>query len=164
MFHESLNEIGVLPDLQTIVWDYTCRTFSFSSEGKAQGELHRPDGISVDSKGRVYVSDSSDRVQIFDYGGTFLREIVSAPPGSPGHFRAPTRVAVSPDGLIYIFGSHTRTSPGVVRVYQYEGNFLRSIDVARAGDAELTYSDFNPRALGKWHSIQTEAWSTWRVQ
>jgi sugar lactone lactonase YvrE len=63
-------------------------------KGNAPGQLTLPHGVAVDSKGRVFVSDSDNkRVSVFDKDGKFL-EIWNAP--SRGG------IAISPDDTVYV--------------------------------------------------------------
>lgn len=64
IFREALTEVGVIPDLQAIIWGYFERNkFTFGSQGDANGEFAMPLGVCV-NKDLVYVSDSDhNRVQ-----------------------------------------------------------------------------------------------------
>jgi hypothetical protein len=44
--------------------------FSFGGSGAGNGKFNQPEGLALDSNGRLYVSDSNDRVQIFNPDAT----------------------------------------------------------------------------------------------
>ena len=64
----------------------------FGKRGAGPGTLFRPKGITVDSSGRVFVSDSYFGViQAFETSGAFLYALGEA--GRPGVFQAPVGMA-----------------------------------------------------------------------
>lgn len=144
-FHEALKEVGVIPDLQAIIWGYFERKpFTFGSA--ENGELASPGGVSVDKNGLVYVSDTShNRVQIFSEDGKWIQTLLSPDRDSPGFFNGPVGITVGPDGSIYICGNGNHA----VVVYNSDGKFLRQIgsdqlsrvprDVAVSPDGSLVY-------------------------
>lgn len=140
IFQEALREVGVIADLQAIIWGYfDLKKFTFGTFGEADEHLSYPSGICVDKKGFVYVADTSNnRIQIFKEDGKWVRSIHSEPRGWPGDFRAPRGVTVGPDGCIYIC-----SASNVVK-YDTEGKFLRQIG-SGVGAAGGCFS--NPRGL-----------------
>ncbi|MBI3572998.1 MAG: 6-bladed beta-propeller [Candidatus Kerfeldbacteria bacterium] len=73
---------------------------SWDSPGTADGQFgpNGPEGITVDSEGRVYVADTmNNRVQVFDSNGTFLIKWGTTGTG-PGEFRRAEDVTVDSNG------------------------------------------------------------------
>ena len=65
------------------------------------GTLNQPWDVAV-HKGEVFVADTGNhRVAVFSQDGKFIRTIGSQCTG-PGQFNAPTGVAISPDGELYV--------------------------------------------------------------
>lgn len=156
VFRDALKEVGVIPDLQAIIWGYFERkTFTFG--GPTDGRPLDPSGICVDKKGLIRVTDTANnRVQIFAGDGQWLKSILPGPRGSPGYFHSPAAVAVAPDGSIYICSLHT------VVVYQSDGKFQRHIGagvldspsgVAVNADGSLVYvTDIKANSLSAFTS------------
>ena len=70
--------------------------------GSGQGEFNLPYDGAVDSRGRVYVVDTSNtRVQRFDTNGTF-RGMWGGPGTGPGQFHDPYQVAIDCRDNVYI--------------------------------------------------------------
>lgn len=69
--------------------------------GAGNGQLSGPLGITVDSKGDIWVADAgNDRVQEFSGSGVYLRQFGSEGSGD-GQLREPTGVAIS-EGSVYV--------------------------------------------------------------
>lgn len=69
--------------------------------GVLPGQLFRPKGIAIDSRGWVYVSDSyMDLVEVFDSGYTFLHLLGGA--GKPYKFLAPAGLAIDVTDRLYV--------------------------------------------------------------
>ena len=74
---------------------------TFGREGCDPEHLHKPEGISVDSKGNVLVADyCNNRVQVFDASGHYLSSITHTTPGE--RLQRPVSVAVGPDDWVYV--------------------------------------------------------------
>ena len=73
--------------------------------GSGRGQFNRPEGIDIDSTGRMFVSDSNnDRVQVFDATGSYLFEFGDR--GSdPGELRNPEGINVDLHGNVYVADS-----------------------------------------------------------
>ena len=93
-----------------------------SPESKtAGGALTKPSGIAIDSKGRVYATDSSDPyIRMFDSRGFFVKEFCNIQ-GKDGGLQG---IAVDSTDLIYLADAVN----GCIQVFQAElGAWMRSI-------------------------------------
>jgi len=85
---------------------------SFGSQGEEDGQFWFPNGIAVDSKGRIYVADSNNgRMQAFDKDGKFLFKISRGM--SSGDLSIPRGIAVDSENRLLI----ADTSRGAVQAY-----------------------------------------------
>lgn len=90
---------------------------TFGGPGTADGQFNTPRGVAWDGKGTCYVLDLTDRVQAFDVAtGKFLR-LWRLPGIRKGR---PERIAVAPDGSLYIGDTHY----GRVLHYDPQGKLL----------------------------------------
>ena len=74
----------------------------FGQRGLADGRFQKPRAIAIDSQDRVYVSDKTGRIQLFDDSGKFIRgwrtpEIESG---------KPTGLTVDNDGVLIVADTH----------------------------------------------------------
>ena len=80
-----------------------------TSSGNNSGEFNRPNGIAVDSNGKIYVADSgNNRIQVFASSGAFEYSIGKSDCTSgtnPGEFKNPIDVAIDSEGKIYVLES-----------------------------------------------------------
>jgi uncharacterized protein (TIGR03663 family) len=92
----------------------------WGSQGKGNGQLQDPRGITVDEAGNVYVADSgNNRIQVFDSSGQFLTQWGNEGDG-PGQFKEPWGVAVGAEGNVYVADTWNHR----VQKFDAEGNFL----------------------------------------
>ncbi len=92
----------------------------WGSQGKGNGQLQDPRGITVDEVGNVYVADSgNNRIQVFDSSGQFLTRWGSEGDG-PGQFKEPWGIAVDAKGNVYVADTWNHR----VQKFDAEGNFL----------------------------------------
>lgn len=85
---------------------------SFGSQGEEDGQFWFPNGIAVDSQGRIYVADSNNgRMQAFDKDGKFLFKISRGM--SPSDLSIPRGIAVDSENRLLI----ADTSRGAVQAY-----------------------------------------------
>ncbi len=83
-------------------------TLSFGTHGKSQGEFSYPNGIAVDSDGRIFVTDSNNgRMQAFNKDGEFLFLIRRGM--SKGDLAMPRGIAFDSEGRLLIVDT-TRAS------------------------------------------------------
>ncbi len=98
--------------------------FAFGSFGSGNGEFKDPDGVTIDSSGRIIVSDSSNhRIQVFDSAGNFLFSFGSFGSGD-GEFSNPIGVATDSADNIYVADTLNHR----VQVFDSAGNFLFKFD------------------------------------
>jgi len=96
---------------------------TWGKTGSAPGELNQPHDICIDSQGRVYVADRSNRrIQIFDQEGNFIDQWKQ--------FGGPSAIFVSNDGTVYASDSTTNSKNNPGR--------RRGIFIGRARDGSLT--------------------------
>lgn len=86
---------------------------NFGTQGEADGQFWFPNGIAVDSQGRIFVADSNNgRMQAFDEDGNFLFKITRGM--SPGDLSMPRGIAIDREGRLII----ADTSRDAVQVYR----------------------------------------------
>lgn len=131
-FREAMNEIGVISDLQAIVWDYfELKCFSFGSPILGTSPLH-PLTVTVDQNGLVLVADAGNRrVQTFDPDGKLLKTINTGPL---------TGVVSGPGGSVYT--CHKR-----IEVFTSSGTFSHTI--GRHGSEDGQFSSIRGMALSE---------------
>lgn len=92
--------------------------------GSKPGKFHGPEGITVDSKGYVYVVDTGNcRVQRFDQNGN-LTLVFGKYGRGDSQFLLPTGIAVDSDGRIFV----SDAAAGKIKIYDESGNFLETIE------------------------------------
>ncbi len=69
--------------------------------GDGDGQFLHPMGLTVDSKGNIYVADSNHRIQKFDTNGKFITKWGSYGSGD-SQFIKPNGIAVDSKGNIYV--------------------------------------------------------------
>jgi len=86
---------------------------SFGTQGEKDGQFWFPNGIAVDSKGRIFVADSNNgRMQAFDKNGKFLFKINRGM--SSGDLSIPRGIAVDSENRLLI----ADTSRAAVQAYE----------------------------------------------
>jgi len=123
---------------RVIVFDRELKKlFEFGREGTAEGEFSYPNGIAVDTQGRIYVADSNNgRVQLFSPKGEFLRLV-------GGGWALPRGIRVDSQGRIYVADALDHK----VRVLQLDGNGRLLYDVGAEGNGEGEFLFPNDVAL-----------------
>ena len=107
--------------------------FKWGTTDSAEGEFDGPQGIAIDSRGNVYIADSSnDRIQKFKHDSTFIRAWGTTGSGD-GEFSAPVDVAVDSSGNVYVvdFANHR------IQKFTSTGTFLRSWGTDGPGDGQF---------------------------
>ncbi|MFL6457504.1 MAG: 6-bladed beta-propeller, partial [Nitrososphaeraceae archaeon] len=89
------------------------------------GQFNYPQGISTDSIGNIFVSDSgNNRIQVFSDNGTFIKTWGSIGSG-PGQFRHPEGITVDKSGnnnIVYVADSGNNR----IQVFSDNGTFIKT--------------------------------------
>lgn len=74
----------------------------FGGFGAAKGRFNQPEGMAIDARGTVYVSDrGNNRIQVFDLRGRYVRTIGGF--GTTlGRFRSPGKLDFDTSGRLYV--------------------------------------------------------------
>ena len=82
-----------------------------------EGQLRNPQGICIDSSGRVYVSSAaSNKVAIFEADGTFITHI------GEGNLNRPWGLAFDSNGNLHVADTNTST----IKVFTQDGRYVTS--------------------------------------
>lgn len=94
----------------------------FGAQGTEPGQFWFPNGIAVDSRGRMYVADGNNgRVQVFDESGNLLSSI---PRGyGPADLGMPRGVAIDGENRLFVVD----TTGHDVKVFDVSGDKLRAL-------------------------------------
>lgn len=75
---------------------------SIGTVGNGPGQFNKPEGISVDANGNLYVADTNNfRVQVLSPQGSYVRSWGSYGTGN-GEFKGPQDVAIDSHGNVYV--------------------------------------------------------------
>lgn len=123
-------------------YDHTVKTFDLTtlkqtgvigSRGRDEGQFNFPSYLTVDSKGKLYVSDTQNgRIQIFDADGKFILKFGEFG-DAPGMFARPKGVAVDSEGHIYVVDSAFNN----VQIFSDEGQILMAFSGYGTGRGEM---------------------------
>jgi len=92
---------------------------TWGTYGIANGQLFYPRGVTVDSSGRVYVSDDLARIQIFDASGQLI-DIWAGMGYGEGLFMYPGAAAIDVNGAMYVVD----TSNHRIQKFDKNGRYL----------------------------------------
>jgi len=107
------SSLGIDPTLIHARPEGSILKLSFGTQGEEDGQFWFPNGIAVDSQGRIYVSDSNNgRMQAFDKNGKLLFKIGRGM--SRGDLSIPRGIAVDSDGRLLIVDTYR----GAVQAYE----------------------------------------------
>ncbi len=112
----------------------------WGQRGKVEGNFDFPNGIAVDKKGNVYVSDGNNmRLQAFDKDGEVLW-VVGSPPKSMyernRRFQLPMGLTVDGDGYLYLVDSFDDS----IRIFNSKGKEVGKVGERGRLDGQLNWS------------------------
>jgi 6-bladed beta-propeller protein/NHL repeat-containing protein len=100
---------------------------SWGAQGEAHGQFNDPTGIEI-YKNQVFVSDSrNSRIQVFDLGGDYIRQIVSQQ-----HLKRPMQLMIYDDKIFvadYVVDK--------IIVFNLDGTFVKEIGESGSGPGEF---------------------------
>jgi tripartite motif-containing protein 71 len=102
----------------------------WGNKGGHDGEFRRPEGISVDSKGNIYVADCDNhRIQKFNSRGEFLHKWGQYGSGN-GQFNQPIAIAIDSNDYVYVTERYNTR----VQKFDLNGNFIKVIGFGTGSD------------------------------
>lgn len=105
----------------------------FGSCGEDDGEFIWPVGLTVDSQGRVYVSDEwLNRISIFTKDGQFVSKWGTSGSGN-GELHGPSGMAISQDGTMFVVDSKNHR----VQKFSLDGRYLGQFGSFGSGSGQL---------------------------
>ena len=105
----------------------------FGSRGTALGQFNYPTNVAVDSRGRIYVSDSLNfRIQQFAPDFRAVRQI-GRKGDMPGYFGQPKGIALDAQDHLYVVDAHFEA----VQVFDANGTLLMDFGVEGRGPGEF---------------------------
>jgi RHS repeat-associated protein len=107
------------------------RKLEFGKEGTAEGQLKKPLGVAVDSKGNVWVADTgNNRIEEFSAAGTFLKAYGKEGTGNV-QFKEPKSIAVDKEGYMFIADAGNDR----IEILNAKGEYVTSIKTTNAPGA-----------------------------
>jgi len=112
--------------------NYTRPKLVFGSNGSGNGQFHGPCGITINSKGNIFVCDErSHRIQIFDSKGKFVSTFGSQG-NRNGNFHYPYGIAMNSRGDILVCDfSNNR-----IQIFDSKGKFLSILGSQGFGNSQ----------------------------
>lgn len=118
---------------QGVTWAASAAPPATTATGSTASWFNPAWHVRLDEAGNMYTTDGSDRVQVFDPNGTFLRQWSCAasdkPAGVAGYFE------LSPQGLLYVaaYGA----APNFYQIFTPQGTLLSRFGVNGSGAGQL---------------------------
>jgi hypothetical protein len=107
--------------------------FSFGEAGSGNGQLSKPFGITVDSKGDIWVSDTgNNRIEEFSEKGEYVGKFGEEGSGE-GQFKAPKGIAIDPEGNIWVVDSGNDR----VQKFNSKGEYLGKFGEEGSGEVQF---------------------------
>ena len=102
----------------------------WGNKGDHDGEFRRPQGISIDSKGNIYVADCDNhRIQKFNSRREFLHKWGQYGSGN-GQFNQPIAIAIDSNDYVYVTERYNTR----VQKFDLNGNFIKVIGFGTGSD------------------------------
>jgi len=109
----------------------------WGSTGSGDGQFYNPFGITVDSKGNIYVADKGNsRIQKFTSDGQFITKWGSTGSGD-GQFSSPYGIAVDSSGNVYVADSGNSR----IQKFTSSGQFITKWRSEGNGDGQFEYPE-----------------------
>lgn len=89
-------------------------------EGKGPGEFTYPVDVAIDSQNNLVISESMGRVQILDSEGSYKK-------GFKPTETYPGRMAVSREGMVYLYNAGRSAIDALFLLYDYKGNIVGKV-------------------------------------
>jgi sugar lactone lactonase YvrE len=105
--------------------------------GTLPGQFSYPCAVALDANGNIYVGDLSNRIQVFDPSGTYLRMWGSTGTGN-GQFSYISGMQVDPNGFLWVADSAKR-----IQVFDTYGDYLETV-----GSPGTSLGQFNSSPQG----------------
>ena len=119
----DLSVVAYLPEAKEVVLSEAAGKKTLMRYGDKQGQVKNPIGLTADSKGRIYVSDTgNNRVQILYADGTFAN-MFGGSGSNEGNFKGPAGLVVNANGNIYVADPDNKR----VQAFNSDGIFLFAV-------------------------------------
>lgn len=113
----------------------TVNNGTFGTHGEGDGQFWYPSGITINSTGYIYVTDTNNgRVQVFDSNGNYLAQFGTYGT-EDGQFRNAIGVAVNSTGHAYVVDAENHC----VKVFDSNGNYLTKIGALGTDDGQFQH-------------------------
>jgi DNA-binding beta-propeller fold protein YncE len=107
--------------------------FDFGTKGTGNGQLSAPYGVTTDSAGNVWVTDTANnRVQKFNSKGEYVSQFGSGGTGN-GQFSIPTGIAVDSSGNVWVSDCGNNR----VQEFNSKGEYMAKFGSYGSGDGQL---------------------------
>lgn len=115
--------------------EYTLYSATFGSKGSGNGQLSKPEGITVDSASpnHIWVADTgNNRVEEFSSGGYYTSQFGTAGTGN-GQFKSPQGIAIDSEGNVLVAdGGNNR-----VQEFSASGTYQFQFGTAGTGETQM---------------------------
>jgi len=113
--------------------DYWSFVQSFGASGSGAGQFSGPRGVAIGPDNNLYIADASNRIEVFQQNGQFVRQWSVTNPQS---------LAFGPDGNLYVgYGPNYTGNGGAIRVYSTTGTLIRQWGTSGSGNGQFAAYD-----------------------